>query len=430
MTTTAPTQTLPERGRFNFWRYLVSPQHARDLGYMLLTLPASIISFTLLVTGVSVTLSLIVFIVGIFVFLGFSMINRGWANLQRMSASLVLGERIASVYRPRPKSTSDLLGRTKVALADAQTWRDGLWLMFDGTVGFVFGVITISAWGYALASVTLPIWYWSLPEDADPISYGFFSVDSTSEAFIAVAIGIVLIPIAAGIVRGMALGHAHVARSLLGPQSTARIEQLETTRAGAVDAAQEELHRIERDLHDGAQARLVALSMDLGMAEKKMADDPEGSRELVEQAREQALQTLQELRDLVRGIAPSILRDRGLSAAVASLASRHAPPIVVDVMVDSPRPSAPVETAAYFVVAESIANATKHGPASRIGVRARRDAEFLYVTVEDDGPGGAKLVPGGGLDGLAKRVAALDGKLSVVSPPGGPTMVSAQIPCV
>jgi signal transduction histidine kinase len=226
----------------------------------------------------------------------------------------------------------------------------------------------------------------------------------------------------------MALLHAKIAQGLLAPSSAERVVELTETRAGAVDAAQEELNRIERDLHDGAQARLVALAMDLGMAEKKLADDPEGGRELIGEARTQALETLSELRDLVRGIAPSILRDRGLSAALGSLTAGRQPAIELDVDV-ARRPSAASEAAAYFVVAEAVANAGKHAPDARLRVVIREDAVQLYITITDDGPGGARLVPGGGLDGLAKRVAALDGKLQLVSPPGGPTIVSAEIPC-
>ena len=217
-------------------------------------------------------------------------------------------------------------------------------------------------------------------------------MNSTGEAFYAVGVGIILIPIVGWIVRGFALLHTRVARALLGPDPAARVQQLEQTRAGAVDAAQEELNRIERDLHDGAQARLVALAMDLGMAEKKLDENPEESRELVGEAREQALQTLQELRDLVRGIAPSILRDRGLSAALGSLAARRTPPILLDIEVGEPRPSACGRDRRVL--------RRRRGDRQRRQARrtrrtspcvSRRDAEFLYVTVEDDGPGGARL---------------------------------------
>ena len=206
-----------------------------------------------------------------------------------------------------------------------------------------------------------------------------------------------------------------------------RIEVLETTRAGAVDVQETELRRIERDLHDGAQARLVALGMNLGLAEQKLAGDPAGARHLVAEARADVEQALRELRDLARGVHPPVLTDRGLGAAVLSLAHASAIPVVVEEDVPE-RPPAVVETAAYFVVAEAMANAAKHAEATQITVRIARDAARLVVEVVDDGRGGADL-GGSGLVGLRRRVEALDGTLAVTSPSGGGTVLRAELPC-
>ena len=206
-----------------------------------------------------------------------------------------------------------------------------------------------------------------------------------------------------------------------------RIEVLETTRAGAVDVQETELRRIERDLHDGAQARLVALGMNLGLAEQKLSGDPEAARDLVAEARAGVEQALRELRDLARGVHPPVLTDRGLEAAIASLA--HASAIPVAITADVPeRPPAVVETAAYFVVAEALANAAKHAGASRIEVRLTRRPTTLVVEVADNGRGGADSA-GSGINGLRRRVEALDGTLAVTSPSGGGTVLRAELPC-
>jgi signal transduction histidine kinase len=216
----------------------------------------------------------------------------------------------------------------------------------------------------------------------------------------------------------------HVRRELNRQQ---RIRELETTRAGAVDVQETELRRIERDLHDGAQARLVALGMSLGMAEEKLRNDPDAARALLAEARTDVREALQELRDLARGIHPPILTDRGLEAAIAALAGRSPLPVTLSVDV-AERPVAAVETAAYFVVAEALANASKHANAERIDIRVWRSDGTLIAEVEDDGDGGADP-SGNGLTGLKQRVGALDGTLLVESPVGGPTTVRAELPC-
>ncbi len=208
-----------------------------------------------------------------------------------------------------------------------------------------------------------------------------------------------------------------------------RVDVLTRTRSGALDAQAAELRRIERDLHDGAQARLVALSMHLGRAEHRLAalDDP-ATVELVRQARSEASAAIAELRDLARGIAPPVLADRGLGAAAEALARRSPMSVVVESdLVDRPLPV--VESAAYFVVAESLTNVVKHSPGASATVRLHVEGERLHVSVRDDGRGGA-VATGGGLSGLRSRVEALDGTLNIESPPGGGTTIHAELPCV
>jgi len=212
-----------------------------------------------------------------------------------------------------------------------------------------------------------------------------------------------------------------------GKKSEARVEELTQSRAGAVEAAESQLRRIERDLHDGAQARLVALGMNIGLAEQQLEKDPEKAQEHLAEARKAAGAALQELRDLARGIHPPILADRGLEAAVRALADHAAVPVSVDVEL-AERPPAAVETAAYFVAAEGLANALKHAQASRIDIAVHEREDAIVVRVLDDGRGGVSEA-GGGLHGLRQRVEALDGSLRIASPDGGPTVIEAVLPC-
>ncbi len=311
-------------------------------------------------------------------------------------------------------------------LRDRQTYLDGLWLLISfpfGTAGFV---IAVTVWSAVLGLLTAPIWFWSVGDRAFHHLVVLWSI-------LAPFAGVLAAVAAAWIVRGWSWLQASAAASLLGPRRVEvleqRVETLAETRAGAVDAAVTELQRVERDLHDGAQARLVALSMDLGMAEQRLAQaDPETALEHVAAARGQARQAMAELRDLVRGIAPSILNDRGLDAALTALVSGVGAPVDLRVEVPDRRPGAP-EIAAYFVVAEALTNARKHASARHVAVHVWVEGEQLIAQVLDDGVGGADPSAGSGLVGLRKRVAALDGTLAVSSPAGGPTRVRAEIPC-
>jgi signal transduction histidine kinase len=394
-----------------------------DALYLLLGLVMSIVAFTAWVTGVTLSLTLGLLIVGFpVVILTFACFRR-LADLERWRAGLVLGERLPSAYRPAPADRR-IAGRLKAAAHDPQRWKDVAYLAVLSVVGFVWGIVWITLWGYALGSLTLPAWWWALPSDAQ---YLWFTIDSWEESLGVAAFGVVLLAVALLAQRPLAISQAQIARWLLAPSLAARVEQLTETRAGAVDAAAAELQRIERDLHDGAQARLVALAMDLGMAEERFDRDPESARELVGEAREEARRALAELRDLARGMRPSLLAERGLGPAVVALAARSPVPATATVDVPVKLPVA-VETAAWFVVSEALANTAKHSGAGHAAIWLTQRSEHLHVEVVDDGRGGADAT-GAGLRGLAQRVAALDGSLEVHSPRGGPTVVRAVLPC-
>jgi signal transduction histidine kinase len=233
------------------------------------------------------------------------------------------------------------------------------------------------------------------------------------------------------VTRGLALADAALARLLLAPHAdlAARVAELETSRDRVVDAAEAERRRIERDLHDGAQQRLVALAMELGRAKVKLADDVDAAADLVDRAHIEAKAALTELRDLVRGVHPPVLTDRGLDAALSGLAARCPVPVAVHVEVPV-RPRAAVEAVAYFVVAEALTNVAKHSRASsaKVVVEGYGYPGTLTVMISDDGVGGADA-HGSGLAGLADRVAGVDGRLTVESPSGGPTIIAAVLPC-
>jgi signal transduction histidine kinase len=234
------------------------------------------------------------------------------------------------------------------------------------------------------------------------------------------------------VARGAAGIQLVTATAMLSPNDRevleSRVETLQDTRSRMVAAADAERRRIERDLHDGAQQRLVALAMTLGRAKARMDADPAGAALLVNEAHGEAKLALGELRDLARGIHPAVLTDRGLDAALSALAARS--PIPVDVTVDvSRRPGPGVEAVAYFIAAESLTNISRHSGAGRAWIRVARPNGLLYMEIIDDGHGGADIAGGTGIAGLRDRARAIDGDLTLTSPPGGPTMIRVELPC-
>ena len=245
------------------------------------------------------------------------------------------------------------------------------------------------------------------------------------------ACGVALLLAAPWVTAGVRALDVNVARALLGPSRAEelehRVEHLTQTRAGAVDAADAERRRLERDLHDGTQQRLVSLAMNLGMA-RAQAETTDEARQAIAEAHEEAKAALAELRDLIRGLHPAVLEDRGLDAALSGVAARM--PIPVRVTVDLPRRPAPViEAVAYFVVSEGLANIAKHAQASQAEVFVQRAGDRLHVIITDDGVGGADPSRGTGLAGLARRASSVDGTFEIDSPPGGPTMLTVDLPC-
>lgn len=402
---------------------------ASETWFLLLGLPMGLATFAVAVCGWTTAIGSLLTLIGIPIALLTIFLTRALSQVERRRAGLVLGSPVPAVYHaPLPLHRDDwrelrgIWERLRAIVTDAQTWKDlgyALLNLATGTIGFV---IAVACWGATLALISLPTWFWILPSDV-----GFDGL-GVAAAFVA---GLAMLPVTMLLVHAWAHVGAAATSGLLGPgrrDLEERVEHLEETRAGAVDAARLELERIERDLHDGAQARIVAVAMELGRAEQKLAaGDSGGATQLVREAREETQRALADLRDLARGIRPALLSERGLAEAITSLTARAGVPSTVEYRVSGRLPTA-VETAVYFVVAEALANVAKHAGASSAAVRVDRRGPRLEVEIRDDGVGGADPA-GSGLTGMRKRVEALDGTLLISSPSGGPTILRAEIPC-
>jgi signal transduction histidine kinase len=374
--------------------------------------------------------SLVLVWVGIPLVLLLTAVLRWFADLHRTWAGDRLGSPVARPYRPRPAGSWPV---QLLAIArDPANWRDWAWSLVNAVVAAATSSLSFGLFLGGIFYLIYPFLYWVTPPDVFSRPFGFFELHSVAQAFVIVPVGLaVLVLWYAGAVP-LANLNARVIRLLLAPTSDAalraRVQQLATSRADTVDTQASELRRIERDLHDGAQARLASLGMSLGLAEQLLSADPEAARRLLLEARESTSTALVELRDLVRGIHPPVLADRGLDGALQALALVN--PVPTTVTIDLPgRLPAPVESAAYFAVAEALANAIKHAAAKNILIRVGFADGLLAIQVLDDGRGGATSGSGGGLRGIERRLAAFDGTLTIDSPVGGPTDVKMTLPC-
>ncbi|MBW4720595.1 sensor histidine kinase [Saccharothrix obliqua] len=404
---------------------------ARTSGYFLLNLVTGLFWFSLLVPLLTLSIGTLVVWVG-FPLLALTLVlTRAAAQVERAWLRVTLGADIPSPYRPLPDS--GLWPRMKALVTDPATWRDfGYWMLML-PLGMIEFLLVMATWPAVLALTLLPFYHQLLPVTPQVmLGDAVWLVDSFAKAVPVSVLGLLLALISIPVIRGMGRLHAAMAHALLGPTRAsvleAKADRLSASRARGVEAAEAERRRIERDLHDGAQQRLVAVAMGLGRARSKMDSDPNAAAELIAEAHADAKLAISELRDLARGIYPSVLGDRGLDAALSSLAAKC--PIPVDVSVDvEPRPPTAVESTAYFTVAEALTNIAKHSGATRAAVQVTRTENSVVVEVTDNGHGGAQVRPGGGLAGLADRAATIDGVVVVVSPAGGPTVIRTELPC-
>ncbi|MEV8559017.1 sensor domain-containing protein [Streptomyces sp. NPDC051917] len=356
---------------------------------------------------------------------------RALADVRRRLAGEWCGVRIEAAYRPIPRGTNPWT-RTFTMLGDPQTWRDVRWLPVDVTAGFVTALVPAVLLFYPVEGLMLPFGLWQpYTHGGGTYWYAFVPVTGEASAIGAGVLALVLLGVALRYTPALLTAHFRLTGAVLDNgkgELAERVRVLTETRRDAVDTSAAELRRIERDLHDGAQARLVAMGMDLGTIEMLVERDPAQAKQLLAQARRNSADALEELRDLVRGIHPPVLAERGLGDAVRALALRL--PLPAEVTVElSGRADAPVESAAYFAVSEVLTNAAKHSGADRVWVDVHHADGRLRITVTDNGRGGAAIGAGSGLAGVERRLGTFDGVLAVSSPVGGPTLVTMEIPC-
>ena len=352
-------------------------------------------------------------------------------KLERARAAALLDVRVPTPHPPLRLLPGTWGSRLRQCLTTPSRWREvgylSLGLPFLGGLGFV----VLGLWAVSILLTILPAYVGHTAAHA--VQFGPFHVHSGATGWWSVVLGLVgLLVVAPQATAALLLVDRLVVQLLLGPHESEllarRVGELEVSRGAALDQVEAERRRIERDLHDGAQQRLVALAMHLGRARERFDTDPGRARELVEEAHEEAKAALAELRDLARGIHPAVLTERGLDAALTAIVARS--PVPVSLSVDVPgRLPAPVESAAYFVVAEALTNVTKHARASQVSTVLSVQEGRLLIEVRDDGLGGARSEPGNGLAGMAERVAALGGWMRILSPAGGPTSIVVELPC-
>jgi signal transduction histidine kinase len=419
-------------------RPLVSARTWLAITHLLAGSVIGLVAFIFVVTGTSVGAALLpVGLLGIPVLAALMWLCGQLAVVERARFELLLGDSI-----PAPPPPADHLTgwrRAWQALAGPVALRQYLYAALRFPLGLAEALVVLLTWSIGASLAFLPAYDWAVPPGV--IALGGLPARSPLIQLGASVAGLVLLLSAPWLTGALAAADAAVARLLLaaprGAELTARIGHLERSRADVVDAAGAERRRLERDLHDGAQQRLVSLAMELGRAKAKFATDPAAAEEIVGQAHEQAKEALAELRNLVRGVHPPVLSDRGLDAALSGLAALSPVPVNVKVML-AERPPGGIEAIAYFVVAEALTNVAKHARATRAAVVvekvlagqvvAGKQDGMLRVAVHDDGIGGASPA-GRGLSGLASRAAAVDGRMTVTSPAGGPTTVEVLLPC-
>jgi signal transduction histidine kinase len=452
------------RDAMRLGRIILHPVHLlfsarvwKALAFVALNLPAGVIYFLVFFTVISVGLGTLPVGIGMLVLALAPPLTLIGAHIERTRARLLLGGELSLLRNAGPLTLKELLGNRPKSAGQSfyrrtvrpffhrswelarqrDTWRSLAYLLLLYPIGTLeaFGLkVQLDVFGSYIAQPTLAAMQRTPGIAASPWALLGLPEWGWLVALLSILVSMVWLFAEAYLILGMAHLHRIIAVGLLEPSPPderarlmARVQELDESRTRLLDAVLMERQRLERDLHDGAQQRLVALAIDLGMAREKLATQPAVAQELIAQAHEEAKRALTELRELVRGIYPAVLTDRGLDPALSALAAHC--PVSVTVTIELPgRPAEVVEATAYFVVAEALANIAKHSGATEASVEVRRVGDALRVEVSDNGRGGADSAAGSGLAGIADRVAALDGSLDITSPAGGPTHLVMDMP--
>ncbi|MFF3583264.1 sensor histidine kinase [Streptomyces mirabilis] len=406
----------------------------REFGYVMSSLPVGILMFTFAVTMFSLGMGLLITFLGIPVLAAALAGVLGFGALERARARGLLGIEVAAPEPLRVRKHGAMAWMGAI-LKNGSAWRHLLYAVVQFPWSVFSFVVALNFWAYGWAMLTYPLWFWLFPVYGGQGGLQLYGdgmhriyLDNPFEITVTALLGLLITMATPWIVRALTMVDRVMVAGLLGPSRLAsRVVELESDRGVVVDTAAADLRRIERDLHDGAQARLVNLAMGLGLAKEKLTEDPQAAARMVDEAHGEVKTALQELRDLARGIHPAVLTDRGLDAALSSVASRCTVPVQVDVDLPS-RPAPAIEGIAYFTVSELLQNVSKHARATRATVDVWRVENRLMLQVVDDGVGGADVSGGSGLAGLAERLDAVDGVLVVDSPVGGPSRITAELP--
>jgi signal transduction histidine kinase len=409
-----------------------------DSGYVVTNFPLAVAGFIVVVVGLALGVGLGVTLIGLPILAGALLMARAFADIERLRMPAVLRQpRVRPQYKVA-KPEANVWRRVVTPITDTQSWLDLAHAVVRFPISIFAFVVTVTWWAGAVGGSLYWAYDWALPsgggEEDLPQLLGLG--DSTGARIaLHTAFGLFFLITLPVVVRGCAALEASLGRALLTGMAEMRnrITVLEEQKRAAVSAEATALRRLERDIHDGPQQRLVRLAMDLGRAQQQLDTDPEAVRRTLDEALAQTRDTLNELRALSRGIAPPILVDRGLPSALAALAGRGVVPIdlAVDSTLGTPggRLDPALENAAYFVVAEALTNVAKHSRATECWVSVKRAGGRLEIAVIDDGEGGAHVSNGHGLAGIADRIRAAGGALEIVSPAGGPTEIKAELPC-